>query len=552
MKITEMKSIQFPKATYDDWKVEAVNSLKGKSFDHLTTPTFEGIQLQPLYTEDHVNKTLNYSEIISFGIQDSKWMIAQPTFSTTAQEFLHKTEDQLNRGNEMIVYMASSPAYKWTSEELNHLKELIKNHPFYFSIEDEKDSILGVFSLLSNDELKEVSGYVNGRVSVPNMNTLVSTSPIHYAGGTAIHELTHALLTFAKIAEKNQDFSNSLAVQFSVDTNFFMEIAKLRAFRVLWKAFISAYGIQGTTIPLFVETSLRSYSKLDDTVNLLRAGNAAFSAVLGGADALIVYPHDILTGSSLTSERMARNIQLVIREETMVSKFIDPSSGSYYIESLTEDLVRESWKLFIHIQSMDEDSQENYLMDLIKEVSSNRHTAFATRKASLIGTNIYANPSDIVNPTIMKANIERLAIAFENFRDQFQKNGLKSAVVSFGILKEVKPRADFVQGFLQAGGLNPLMSPVFEKIEDAWHWVKKNDIAYVVIAAKDDLTKEIIPSLLEQKFQHIFMDVAGKYPEETLWKESGLNGSIYAGQDLIAKMEQLVQLKKAGGHTDET
>ena len=551
MTITKMKTIKFPKASYDDWKVEAVHSLKGKSFDQLTTPTFEGIQLQPLYTEEHLNKSLNYAEMISSAKQDSKWMIAQPAVATSAHEFLQKTVDQLSRGNDMIVYLASTSSFEWSSEELNQLKDLIKKHPFYFSVENEKDSILEVFSLLSKEELQVVTGYVKG-VSVPSVNMLVSTSKIHYAGGTAIHELTGALLSFAKIAENTPDFSSSLAVQFSVDTNFFMEIAKLRAFRVLWKAFTSAYGVDETNIPLFAETSLRSYSKLDNTVNLLRAGNAAFSAVLGGADALMVYPHDVLTGSTLTSERIARNVQLVIREETMISKFIDPSSGSYYIESLTSDLVRESWALFIKIQSMEETSRENYLMDLVHEVQSQRKSALSTRKASLIGTNMYANPSDIVSPSVMNEDVDRLAVPFENLREKFQTNSLKSAVVSFGLLKEVKPRADFVQGFLQAGGLNPLMSPVFEKVEDAWHWLKKNEIAYAIVAAKDDLTKEIMPSLLELKSNDMFLDVAGKFEEETTWKDLGLNGSIYAGQDIIAKMQELVHWNEAGGHTDET
>jgi methylmalonyl-CoA mutase len=331
-----------------------------------------------------------------------------------------------------------------------------------------------------------------------------------------------------------------------------MEIAKLRAFRVLSQAFQSAYGKEEYTIPLFVETSLRSYSKLDNTVNLLRAGNAAFSAVLAGIDALMIHPHDILTGSSTTSERIARNVQLVIREETMVSKFIDPASGSYYIESLTEDLVRESWKLFLHIQSLDDDKQDSYLMEQVKEVHTKRKMALATRKASLIGTNMYANPSDCISPTLLDKDIDRLAHAFENFREQFETIEIKSAVVAFGTLKDVKPRADFVQGFLQAGGLDPLMSPVFEKTEDAWHWVKKNNIAYVVIAARDELTKDIMSSMLEHKSPDIFIDVAGRFEEETLWQKRGLNGSIYAGQDLIAKMNQLVQWNATGGHANET
>ncbi len=102
---------------------------------------------------------------------------------------------------------------------------------------------------------------------------------------------------------------------------------------------------------MMATTSLRSYSKLDPYVNLLRAGNEAFSAVLGGADVMTVHPHDILTGPSDSSIRFARNIQLVIKEETHVDKVIDPAGGSYFIETLTAELVEKAWALFVDIEA---------------------------------------------------------------------------------------------------------------------------------------------------------------------------------------------------------
>jgi methylmalonyl-CoA mutase len=114
------------------------------------------------------------------------------------------------------------------------------------------------------------------------------------------------------------------------------------------------------------------------------------------------------------------------------------------------------------------------------------------------------------------------------------------------VLKEVKPRADFVQGFLQAGGLNPEMSPVFTKADEAWHWVKSNQVNYVVVAAKDEVTKEILPLFLQLTDKQTIIDVAGKFAEEKQWHEIGLNSTIYAGQDLIEKMHQLIEVKKEG------
>jgi methylmalonyl-CoA mutase len=545
MTIEQMKNTKFPKASFDEWKDAAVRTLKDKPFEQLITPTFEGIDLQPLYSSKHLHNTLNYSEIVSHAKQNANWQIAQATTSNSATEFLHKSKTQLERGNDMIVYVGTSSSWTWSSEELKELASLLKTHPFYLSVSATDDEIIGVFELFSKQELSELKGYVAGFPS-SSLTTMITTNEIHHAGGTVVHELTNALVKLSKLADKQIDFASKVAVQFAVDTNFFMEIGKLRAFRVLWKAFSTAYNVEHTAIPVLAETSLRSYSKLDPTVNLLRAGNAAFSAVLGGADMITVHPHDVLTGSSPSSERIARNVQLVIREETMVNKMIDVAAGSYYVESLTADLVRQSWALFLQVVEMTPDQQESYLMELAHDVQSSRIEVLAKRKASLIGTNMYANPDDTVPVSVSNKSTERLAIPFEQLRKHFEDNPLKAAVVSFGVLKEVKPRADFVQGFLQAGGLNPIMSPVFTEANDAWHWVKSNQIDYAVVAAKDEVTKEVLPLFLQQTDKQTIIDVAGKFAEENQWHELGLNSTIFAGQDLIEKMHQLVKVKKEG------
>jgi len=545
MTIEQMKNTTFPKASFDEWKDAAVRTLKDKPFEQLITPTFEGIDLQPLYTSEHLHNTLNYSEIVSHAKKDANWQIAQATTSNSASEFLYKSKAQLERGNEVIVYVAPTPSWTWSDEELKELASLLNVHPFYLSLSTTDDEIIGVFELFSKQQQMELNGYING-FSSNSLKTMISTNDIHHSGGTAVHELTFALVKLLKLADKQSDFTSKVAVQFAVDTNFFMEISKLRAFRVLWKAFSTAYDVEPSAIQVLAETSLRSYSKLDPTVNLLRAGNATFSAVLGGADMITVQPHDVLTGSSPSSERIARNVQLVIREETMVNKMIDVAAGSYYVESLTADLVRQSWDLFLQVVEMSPEQQESYLMELAHDVQASRIQVLARRKTSLIGTNMYANPDDLVSASVSNESTERLAIPFEQLRKHFEENPMKAAVVSFGVLKEVKPRADFVQGFLQAGGLNPEMSPVFTKADEAWHWVKSNQVDYVVVAAKDEVTKEILPLFLQLTDNQIIIDVAGKFAEEKQWHEIGLNSTIYAGKDLIEKMHQLIEVKKEG------
>jgi len=540
-----MKSAIFPKESFESWKSVAVSTLKGKPFEKLITPTFEGIDLQPLYTAEHLQKTMNFSTVVSNTKQQTKWLLAQRTYGNSAQEFLHKAKEQLKLGNDLVVYDGSSTSFAWSDNDLQELAVLLKEHPFYFTNTNPNDEIVHVFSIFSKEEQANLEGYMN-ETNFSAGKAVVSTSNIHYAGGSAVHELAYALFELSEIVNQQEDFISKVAVQFSIDTNFFMEIAKLRAFRVLWNAFSKAYDAPQIPIMILAENSLRSYSKLDSNVNLLRAGNAAFSAVLGGADIITVHPHDILTGSTVISERIARNVQLVIREETMVNKIMDPSAGSYYVETLTSELIEQAWTLFLTVLELNPDEQSNYILSLAKEVQAKREHALANRKASLIGTNIYANPIDEVSETIIGSNIARLAQPFEQLRMHFTNHPLKTAVVSFGVLKDVKPRADFIQGFLQAGGLNPDMSPVFTSAVDAWHWVKTNKVDYVVVAAKDEVVIDVLPDFLRQADQPTIIDVAGKFQDENVWEELGLNGTIFAGQNLINKIQRLIEIQEKG------
>jgi methylmalonyl-CoA mutase len=551
MSIDQMKNNTFVKPTYEDWKEEAVRTLKGKPYDQLISSTFEGINLQPLYTAEHLSNTFNYSDSISHSKQNATWLIAQQISGNSAKEFLYNANAQLERGNEMIVYAGSSTPFTWSDKECQELVGLLKIHPFYFTLKNPNDEITRVFSIFSDEELSNLNGFMNG-APITFGRSVISTFDIHHSGGTAVHELASALIGLSRFAETEPSFSSKLAVQFSIDTNFFMEVAKLRAFRVLWKAFSKAYKADQISIPILAETSLRSYSKLDPTVNLLRAGNATFSAVLGGADIITVHPNDVLTGVSPSSERIARNVQLVIREETMVKRIIDPAAGSYYVETLTAELVQNSWELFLTVLDMEHEEQTAYLMKLAKEVQSSRKQAVAKRKVSLIGTNIYSNPVDEISFLSEDVDTDRLAIPFETLRSHFTTNPLKSAVVSFGVLKEVKPRADFVQGFLQAGGLNPDMSPVFNTTVDAWRWIKTNGYEYVVIAATDENVKEFLPEFLTIANKQTIIDIAGKFvKEEMTWCDLGLNGTIFAGQNLIEKMQQLMNIQKGDPENEQ-
>lgn len=561
MSIESMKKTKFSERTYEEWQAAAEKALKGKPFEQtLKTRTLEGITLEPLYTKEMLAKS---GEVIAQQIQAVRsgkqlpgWFIAQETAATTAKDYLAAVREDLERGNEMIVY-TSYQRLEWNDSELQELASLIERFPLYFRLTSEDTAILRVFDFVEEPKLTNVQGVIYSEeiVKAPAKvrTQLIDTIPVHHAGGTIIHELGVALSILAETVSQ-ADFQNQaekLWVRFAVDTAFFQEIAKLRAFRVLWTAFCSAYGEEAPPIPVFTETSVRSYSKLDPYVNLLRAGNATFSAVLGGTNAHTVHPHDFLTVSDGQSRRIARNIQLVIKEETHVNHVMDAAAGSYFIETLTKEYTDAAWQYFLDIEragGYSEAMNSGWLTDDIQAKWIERKEKAAVREMSLIGTNVYANPQEPVKEGQIDENhleymtAKRLAAPFEKLRARSKEVTLKTAIVHLGPLKAVKAQSDFVSGFLAVGGIEPLISPEIKTADELNQFLEENQIHYAVLCGAKEGFEELIPALNTRAA----VDVAGYYSEQQLakWKGFGVEDAIFNGKHITSKLEQILNLGK--------
>ncbi|MFP3917187.1 methylmalonyl-CoA mutase family protein [Lysinibacillus telephonicus] len=560
----KMKDIQFPSVNYDDWKEQAIKALKGKPFETLFSKTIEGVTLEPLYTQEMLVEKMGgqlekqISTIRSLKMS-ATFLAAQQIYGKTPEQFFSNIQDSLNRGNDVLTIDSRMP-FEWNDDSLSQLVNYISENSFKFYVQNENDSLLKVFNKIDDSNKQKINGFIISETPVTlegfeKVRTYsANTVTYHNDGANAIQELAIALALAAKYAqleENFEDFTKKYFVNFAVDTQFFSEIAKLRAFKVLWKAFSSAYGFNNpSAIPVFAETSLRSFSKLDVYVNLLRAGNEAFAALIGGADLITVHPHDVLSEPTEQSIRIARNVLLVLKEESFVADVLDPSGGSYFIESLTAEYVEKAWQLFIEIEDaggIDAFSQSGKLQAAIEEVYNSRLKAVETRKHSLIGTNIYANPVDelplATNP--QHSQIKRLAIPFENLREKYNEVQPSIAILTIGKLKNFKARADFVAGFFATAGIILKQSGEIETIEDAIGWLKQVNYDYVIVAGNDEDTKSLIPSILAQKPKNLILDVAGKFKEEeTEWLNSGLNGFIFAGQNLIVKLKEVLESLK--------
>lgn len=557
MPIHNMKTFTFTAPSYDEWKEVAVQSLKGKPFESLLTKTAEGIDLLPLYTKED----LDHLQISRVTKPQFGWTIAQPVAAENGEQFLLQLTESLERGNQAITYNGLK-AMVWTEQELQQLAQLLTKHPILFIDIEKDDPILQAFTFVDESNRDAVKGIVISDIVVlpdgfPNVRTKgADLWTVHHEGADAVTELALSLAIAAETAEEAgsfEEFTEGFYARFASDTHFFMEIAKFRAFRILWKLFNEAYGVENAKqVPLVAITSLRSYSKLDPYVNLLRGGNAAFAAVLGGADWLTVLPHDILTGTSPSSNRYARNIQLVLKEETHIDQVLDPAGGSYFIETLTAELVRSAWDKFLTIEEMG--GYQSFLQsgELSKQYAKRQKEA-AVGKKTMIGTNVYAELTDTnLAESLEIAVTKRLAEPFENLRARQKENLPNTVLINFGALKDYKPRADFVSGFLAVGGIEAQWSPSFETIDQALSWINEQQPDYAVLCASAAQSESVITDFLKEQQANCVIDAAGKYGQdvEDQWLGAGLHGFIFAGQDKIAKLNEIADIKKGGRQSE--
>ncbi|MCC7377291.1 MAG: acyl-CoA mutase large subunit family protein [Verrucomicrobiales bacterium] len=244
--------------------------------------------------------------------------------------------------------------------------------------------------------------------NAPELQTLcVHSRAWHEAGGSAVQELAFTLATAldylramnARGLEVDM-VAPRIRFAFTVGTQFFTEIAKLRAARLLWARLVAALGGSASSqrASLHVRTSQFNKTTYDPYVNMLRTTVEAFAGVLGGCDSMQVGPFDevVRTGNEF-SQRIARNQQLVLREECHLTRVVDPAGGSWYVESLTDELARRAWALFQEIEKkggMAAAMASGWPQLEVSKTAEKRLDSVARRRESVVGTNVYANPTE--------------------------------------------------------------------------------------------------------------------------------------------------------------
>ncbi len=252
----------------------------------------------------------------------------------------------------------------------------------------------------------QLAGWTNwAAANAPELQTVgVSAEAILEAGGNAVQELAYAIAAGAEYVRSLGKRNVSLATllprlrfSFSVGPQFFTEVAKFRAFRLLWARAVAAFGANPELARPVVHARTARWNKTvtDMHVNMLRVTTEAMSAVLGGVSSLHIAPYDeVVGGGDEFSRRIARNVHTLLAEEFRLTSPADPSGGSWYIEKLTDELARKAWALFQDIEKQGGCAtalRAGALQKLVAASANEKDDAISKRRLGLVGTNLFPN-----------------------------------------------------------------------------------------------------------------------------------------------------------------
>jgi len=282
--------------------------------------------------------------------------------------------------------------------------------------------------------------------NAPSLQTvLVRGHPYHDGGASAVQELAFAIATGVEYLREMQSrglsidqAAQSILFAFSLGSNFFMEIAKLRATRILWAKVVKEFGggADAQKMRIHARTSAWNKTLYDPNVNMLRATTEAFSGVLGGCDSMHIGPMDeVARIPSDFTRRVARNAHTVLRDEAGLTRSVDPAGGSWYVESLTDSVARTAWDLFREVEKqggMAKALQTGFAQQQVAAVAVERANAYALRKDIFVGTNMYPNPtdkpleiSDIDHAALQQTRVAALRTYREAADDEWRKSALE-------------------------------------------------------------------------------------------------------------------------------
>ncbi len=353
--------------------------------------------------------------------------------------------------------------------------------------------------------------------------------------------------------------ASSLSFSFATGPEFFVQIAKLRAFRMVWAKAVEIFG--GThkagMAPIHTRTAHWNKTIYDPHVNILRATTEVVSAILGGADSISCAPFDeCYRQPDEDSRRLARNTQIVLKQEALLSRVADPLGGAYFVEVMTNSIASKAWKLLQELETAggyQKALTACVIASVLDRRTSSREQAVDRRRRVLTGTNRFADPSEKALGRVDVLRIDsmpRAAQAFEALRlrtEQFiQHTGDQPRILlaEIGDARMRGARSQFACDFLACAGFSTSIQQ-FEQAER----IADSDADLIVLCSSDaeylPIAGQLLP-ILRDRGSHTTVIIAGNPDTAEQLRQLGVADFIHLRSnavEILASLQQLIGIK---------
>ena len=587
---------QFPPVSTEEWKAKVEADLKGAPFDKkLVWRTNEGFNVQPMYRAEDI-ASLNTTDSLPGEYPfvrgtrvENDWLTRQEIVAETAKEANEKALDVLTKGVTSLGFKVKEA----TSEELQtllagidvaavelnfstcikkaetfatvlvaYLKEKGLETKFRGSIDfNPLKKALKHGVAFNGDAVAIAKNILEAVKDVPALKVLsVNSVMLSNAGSYIFQELGYAMAWGAEwltlLTDAGVDaatVASRIKFNMGVSSDYFMELAKFRAARMLWAQIVKQYGVEDEACKMTVHAITSSYNQTiyDAHVNLLRSQTETMSAALAGVDSITTVPFDnAYQTPDDFSERIARNQQFLLKEESHLDKVVDPAGGSYYVETLTVSIAAEAWKLFLAVEenggffAMVGNGE---IQKAIRETSEKRHTDVARRKEILLGTNQYPNINEMAASKIAKGAgcgcgcgcgqeesgeglpTARAASDFEALRlaTEAASNRPKVFMLTIGNLAMRLARAQFSTNFFGCAGYEIIDNLGFETVEAGVDEALAKGADIIVLCSSDDEYATLAPEAYKYLAGRAEFVVAGAPACTEDLKAVGINDYVH-------------------------
>ena len=418
----------FSPNNYQDWLEKAHKDLKGHPLESLDSFTSDGLRIHPLYASDFPNQKITNQPTL----KKADWVIVEEFIVADEEETNALALDKLKRGATGLLF------YVYANVNLEVLlKDILFEYiPIHLVVEGSAQHVLDKWldltakrglnpaqlnGSINTDPIENAArtGHWNRDAEADllvlkevvkrapkGVKTLcVNANSYGNAGATSAQQLALALSHLYEYINRFGDkYLHGLWLNMAIGGQYFEEIAKFRAMRRLWAFLLDALNLPQTDLPIYAESGFRNKTIYDPWVNILRNATQGMSAAIGGADEILLRAFNITYKvPEEFGNRIARNQQLIMAQESYLDQVKDPAAGSYFIENLTEEMAAKAWEIF---QGMEEKGglikglEEGWIQDMVEESARVEQMRFRAGKFPLVGSNLFLNEEEKMSEEI--------------------------------------------------------------------------------------------------------------------------------------------------------